>query len=73
MKKLNVKRKGIFKAILNKIIYITKNETFKNKIMAIVLIILGVLSIILLNDITVFILILFIAIPLLIAKRNWID
>lgn len=50
----------------------TKNNTFKNKIYALLLVILGDVSVLLLKDITFLIIMLIIAIPIFFSKENWI-
>ena len=57
---------------LKQLTYNTKFDTRANKLVALVLFIIGILSVILSHDITFFIFSLLISIPLFFAKQNWI-
>ena len=57
---------------LKQLTYNTKFDTRANKLVALVLFILGLLSVVLSNDITFFVFSLLISIPLFCAKQNWI-
>lgn len=59
--------------IMKGLIKLTKCKTFKNKLYALGLILLGIISAVLLEgDITVLIFVSLIAIPLFFSKDNWI-
>lgn len=49
-----------------------KKETLKNKLYAVVLILLGAMSVPINNDATAFVFILMLSIPLFFSKENWI-
>lgn len=68
-----VKRnEGLIYRIMKGLKKITKSKTFKNKMYAVGLEIIGVLSILPEHDITAFIFIQMFALPLFFAKDNWI-
>ena len=71
MKKLK-RNKGLIYRIIKGVIKITKHETFKNKLYAVILEILSVISILPEHDITAFIFMQIIAIPLFFEKDNCI-
>lgn len=61
------------KKLMNCIIKLTKHKLFKNKLYSIILMILGYISVKILDgDATVFIFMLCIGLPLFFSKENWI-
>lgn len=67
------KNKSLLKNILRGVYKLTQAKTFKNKVYAIILTLIGWLTTRIDGDATAFIFILFITIPLFFSKDNWVN